>query len=248
MENKENKKKMGDSNPPKNKYKKHKKNKYKQNIDKQKHKENKNIQEYILFFDGANGVPPSNLSKEEIKGKAGSGAIIYRNGEIMYSKKEIPELGRIIGLSPRCIRLDNPETSTTAEFYGLIIGLDSAIKLNIKKLQVYGDCKDVINWMNGAKGWDYKREIKSQYYRLYNIAKKLQGKFDEIEFLYIKREYNEIADALSNYAAGYKGWTDDRIIEELKKYNKINKIEILSDPNPEKAKKNKTYIKITYKY
>jgi len=126
---------------------------------------------YKLQFDGCSKGNP---------GLAGAGAVIYQNtDEIWYDFS-------FVGKST---------TNNQAEYNGLLIGLNQAIKLNITELLVEGDSDLVIKQMNNQ----YK--VKSEnLIPLYEKAKQLESKFEKITFTHIYRDKNKRADELANQA------------------------------------------------
>ena len=123
-----------------------------------------------MMFDGASKGNP---------GIAGAGAVIYD-----MEKNEIESAMKFVGYK---------ETNNVAEYHGLILGLNLAVKLNIKKLMVCGDSLLVINQMKG----DYK--VKSEKLQnLYITAKRISTSFDEIVYTHVPRELNKRADDLAN--------------------------------------------------
>lgn len=91
------------------------------------------------------------------------------------------------------------KTSNQAEYYGLIRGLEEAIKNKITDLVVYGDSKLVISQMSNK--W---RIASPNLIEAHKIAKKLTEKFKKIEFNWIPREENGDADILANMAMNLK--------------------------------------------
>jgi ribonuclease HI len=127
--------------------------------------------EYLLQFDGCSKGNP---------GKAGSGAVIYKNKIELWGKS---------------LFVGNKNTNNEAEYTGLIIGLEEAIDMGIKNLCVEGDSLLVINQMTG------KYKVKSEnLILLYDQAKELEKKFDVIIYNHIYRHLNKRADELSNLA------------------------------------------------
>lgn len=124
---------------------------------------------YSLNFDGGSSGNP---------GIAGAGAVIYLND------KEIWADSMYVG---------NMETNNTAEYCGLILGLEEAINQNITTLNVYGDSLLVINQING------KYKVNSSHLKvLYSRVMELIGYFEKITFSHILRHLNKRADHLSN--------------------------------------------------
>ena len=81
---------------------------------------------HTLFFDGCSKGNP---------GIAGAGAVIYKN--------EIELLSNIFFVGEK-------STNNHAEYAGLILGLQQAVEMDIKRLLIKGDSQLVINHMNGA--------------------------------------------------------------------------------------------------
>ncbi len=130
-----------------------------------------NIIDYIMNFDGCSKGNP---------GIGGAGAVIYHNNTEYWN-------GNIF-VGPNV-------TNNQSEYAGLILGLQSAIDLNIKKLRVFGDSSLVINHMKGI----YKCKS-SNLIELFIRAKELEKNFDLIEYNHVPRELNSRADELSNIA------------------------------------------------
>lgn len=121
-----------------------------------------------MHFDG--GADPN-------PGKAGAGAVIYKNGE------EFKSISVYVG---------EKETNNTAEYVGLIEGLKLAFSNDITNLVVKGDSQLVIKQMKG----EYK--VKAVNLKILQIkAKQVADKFENIEFIHIKRELNKKADELA---------------------------------------------------
>ena len=130
--------------------------------------------EYLLPFDGCSKGNP---------GKAGAGAVIYKNNTEIWSKS---------------LFIGNKNTNNEAEYTGLLIGLEEAIDMGIKNLCVEGDSLLVINQMTG------KYKVKSEnLILLYNKAKELEKRFDVIIYNHIYRNLNKRADELANLSVHY---------------------------------------------
>lgn len=124
---------------------------------------------YSLNFDGGSSGNP---------GIAGAGAVIYLNDQEIWADS---------------MYVGNMETNNTAEYCGLILGLEEAINQNITTLNVYGDSLLVINQING------KYKVNSSHLKvLYSRVMELIGYFEKITFSHILRHLNKRADHLSN--------------------------------------------------
>ena len=90
-------------------------------------------------------------------------------------------------------------TNNVAEYEACVMGLEAAIDLKIKILEVYGDSALVIHQVRGD--WD-TRHPNLVPYRDYIIE--LLPAFDEVTFEHIPREANQLEDALATLAAMFK--------------------------------------------
>ena len=130
--------------------------------------------EYLMQFDGCSKGNP---------GKAGSGAVIYKNNSEIWGKS---------------LFIGHKNTNNEAEYMGLIIGLEEAINMDIKDLYVEGDSLLVIKQMKGL----YKVKAENLY-KLYEKAKKLEKQFTSVSYNHVYRDKNKRADELSNMALNH---------------------------------------------
>ena len=87
------------------------------------------------------------------------------------------------------------QTNNFAEYRGLIIGLELALKNKITDLIVYMDSKLIIEQMKG----NFK--VKNAGLKpLFEKAKTLCENFAKVSFEHVRREKNKIADELANQA------------------------------------------------
>jgi len=142
--------------------------------------------DHVLYFDGCSKGNP---------GPSGIGAVIYKKDDEIWSSSQF------IG--------DN-KTNNESEYNALIIGLEGALNLGIKKLGVCGDSLLVINQINGL----YKVK-NAKLFDLYDKVIELKNNFEEISFNHVYRTYNKRADELSNLAiiavSGKDKTTEDEI-------------------------------------
>jgi ribonuclease HI len=85
-----------------------------------------------------------------------------------------------------------PASNNAAEYEALIHGLNSTVSLSIKKLMVYGDSLVVISQIN--KEWDCSTDSMGKYYA---DVRKLEDKFQGLEFHHVERDRNAATNALS---------------------------------------------------
>jgi ribonuclease HI len=83
-------------------------------------------------------------------------------------------------------------SNNAAEYEALIHGLNITISLGIKRLMVYEDSLVVISQIN--KEWDCSNDSMGKYY---TTVRKLEDKFEGLEFHHVERDRNAAADALS---------------------------------------------------
>ena len=129
---------------------------------------NDNLSKYILRFDGASKGNP---------GKSGCGAVIYLNNNEIWNG----------------VKYTGVQTNNYAEYYGMIIGLEEAVKKGIKEISVEGDSMLVIKQMLG-----HYRVKSDNLKELFKKSKELQLNFDSINFKHIYRNKNSRADELAN--------------------------------------------------
>jgi ribonuclease HI len=147
--------------------------------------------EFVLYFDGCSKGNP---------GHAGIGAVIY--------KKKVEHWAD-------CKYIGDNRTNNEAEYCALILGLQSAIDLGIKRLSVCGDSLLVINQVNKI----YK--VKNpNLLELYDEVVKLKKRFEYIDFNHVYRKDNKRADELSNLGLEYskdskkeKNIVDDIVVD-----------------------------------
>jgi ribonuclease HI len=85
-----------------------------------------------------------------------------------------------------------PASNNAAKYEALIHGLNIAISLGIKRLMVYEDSLVVISQIN--KEWDCSSDSMGKYC---TAVRKLEDKFEGLEFHHIERDRNTAADVLS---------------------------------------------------
>lgn len=128
---------------------------------------------HTLFFDGCSKGNP---------GRAGAGAVIYNDTGV-----EVFAESAFVG---------HAATNNEAEYTGLIMGLNEAVKRGITELHVCGDSQLVIRQMQG------KYKVNSpKLIPLHECATQLVSNMSKIEFKHVYRDSNKRADALSNVGA-----------------------------------------------
>ncbi|XP_050877292.1 uncharacterized protein LOC127081045 [Lathyrus oleraceus] len=103
------------------------------------------------------------------------------------------------GFTPFIARLCFDSTNNVAEYEACILGIEAAIDLRIKILEVYGDSALVIYQVKGE--WE-TRDAKLIPYRAHVV--KMIEYFDDITFHHIPRVENQVADALATLASMYQ--------------------------------------------
>jgi ribonuclease HI len=126
---------------------------------------------YLLRFDGGSRGNP---------GIAGAGAVIYdTEGKEVWSGSEYLKFG----------------TCNQAEYSALLLGLNTAKEMGIRRIVVQGDSQLVIKQLKG------EFRVKNEGLRTFwTKAKVLLNEFEQCQFTHIPREENGKADALANSA------------------------------------------------
>lgn len=132
------------------------------------------------FFDGACGP-------ESPGGHAGYGAIVKRDANTLFAEAGYVGHGDAM-------------TCNVAEHAGALAVLKYLLAHNLTQATVYGDSDLVIKQLNGK--WKAKKGLYLPYYR---EAIQIRLKLPDVQFEWIKRDFNEEADALSKQAINGKG-------------------------------------------
>eukprot|EP01024_Parvocaulis_polyphysoides_P045913 TRINITY_DN43041_c0_g1_i2.p1 TRINITY_DN43041_c0_g1~~TRINITY_DN43041_c0_g1_i2.p1 ORF type:complete len:326 (-),score=62.14 TRINITY_DN43041_c0_g1_i2:199-1176(-) len=131
----------------------------------------------VVKFDGAARGNP---------GKAGCGATV----EHQTSHQVLIQGFKFVG---------HKETNNEAEFKSLILGLELAKKIGAKKIVVQGDSELLI------KGLKEEYKIKKKnLVPIFNQIKEMLKQFEVVDIKHVKREFNTLADKLSNDAIDYQ--------------------------------------------
>lgn len=142
-------------------------------LDKTTHFKNEyslNPNEWTLLFDGCSKGNP---------GEAGCGAVIYRNGQEVWS----------------CSKYLGKRTNNQAEYAGLIMGLKECVNLKLSAVKVQGDSLLIINQMN------LKYMVHSKFLLPLNeTARHLASLIPIIQYEHVYRKDNKRADELANMA------------------------------------------------
>jgi ribonuclease HI len=85
-----------------------------------------------------------------------------------------------------------PASNNVTEYEALIHGLSIVVSLGIKKLMVYDDSLVIISQVN--KDWDCLTDSMGKYCA---VVRKLEDKFEGLEFHHVERDRNATVDALS---------------------------------------------------
>jgi len=111
-------------------------------------------------------------------GEAGCGAVLFNpEGE------SVRELSRYLGKA----------TNNVAEYAGLLMGLEEALKLLVKRLRVESDSELLVRQLNGIYKVKEPRLIE-----LNQKARELLRRFESYRIIHVRREQNRIADKLAN--------------------------------------------------
>lgn len=128
---------------------------------------------YLLQFDGGSRGNP---------GVAGSGMVLYDPDDMTELWCGWKYLG-------------DDATNNSAEYYGLLLGIQCARSLGIRKLRAEGDSRLIVNHVTGV----YKAR-EPNLRKLLKACKEAISHLDSFEIHYIPRERNKRADQLANQA------------------------------------------------
>eukprot|EP00261_Vitis_vinifera_P032227 XP_019073470.1 PREDICTED: uncharacterized protein LOC100259236 [Vitis vinifera] len=101
---------------------------------------------------------------------------------------------------PRLVRLvfsnRHLTTNNIVEYEACILGLETALELGIRQMEVFGDSNLVLRQIQG----DWKtRDVKLRSYHAY--LELLVGRFDDLRYTHLPRAQNQFADALATLAS-----------------------------------------------
>jgi ribonuclease HI len=120
-------------------------------------------------------------------------------------------------------------SNNAAEYEALIHGLKIAISLGIKRMMVYGDSLVVISQIN--KEWDCSNDSMGKYC---SAVRKLEDKFEGLEFHHVERDRNMAVDALSKLGSSRTQVPSGVFVQEVLhpsiSLDQIEECNILSQP------------------
>jgi ribonuclease HI len=124
-----------------------------------------------------------------------------------------------------------PASNNAAEYGALIHGLNIAISLGIKRLMVYGDSLVVESQIN--KEWDCSNDSMGKYC---TAVRKLEDKFEGLEFHHVERDRNTAADVLSKLGSSRTQVPSGVFVQEILhpsiSLDRIEECNTLSQPEP----------------
>ena len=123
-----------------------------------------------------------------------SNALGHGIGAILISPEEV--------YYPLTSRLNFFCTNNMVEYEACVMGLRAAIERKVHALQVFWDSSLVIYQLR--QEWETKDPKLVKYY---NLVQELIQDFEEINFEYLPREDNQMADALATLAATFRAST-----------------------------------------
>ncbi|XP_048134005.1 uncharacterized protein LOC125314825 [Rhodamnia argentea] len=130
-------------------------------------------EKWVMYFDG-----PVNLSG------SGTGAVLISPDGQHY---------------PRAAKLLFPCTNNIAEYEACILGLQAAMEMEIRRLQVYGDSALIILRTEGK--WKTRDPKLIPYHE---FLEDIIEEFDEIAFEYLPRARNRLRDALATLSSMFQ--------------------------------------------
>jgi hypothetical protein len=115
-----------------------------------------------------------------------------------------------------------PASNNAAEYEALIHRLNIVVSLSIKKLMIYGDSLMVISQIN--KDCDCSTDSMGKYCA---AVRKLEDKFEGLEYHHVERDRNAAADALSKLGSSRAQVPPEIFVQE------VSHTSILSDQTEE---------------
>lgn len=128
-----------------------------------------NSEKFIIYTDGGSRGNP---------GPAAAGFVI-----LDYSEDIVVDGGRYLGI----------QDSTYAEYAGVLLALSKASKMNLRNIELRSDSLAVVNQINGV---DNTVDALSRPF--YQRIMALKNNFDNIKFVHIRRDFNQLADGIVN--------------------------------------------------
>lgn len=123
----------------------------------------------ILYTDGGSRGNP---------GPSAAGFIVMTDRE-----QVVHEGGMYLGVT----------TNNQAEYQAVMLGLEKALEMGAKVIEVRLDSLLVVNQMNGV--YDIKNR---ELWPIHERIRMLIGKFDKVTFMHVRREFNQLADGMVN--------------------------------------------------
>lgn len=151
----------------------------------------------IVEHDSAVSVQSDAQSPEPTASSSGFDAIVYSDGGsrgnpgpsasgyvILNSKQEVIDQGGVyLGVT----------TNNVAEYQGVLVGLERAKQLGLKRIDFRIDSMLVVNQMNGI----YKVKNR-ELWPIHERIRGLMSDFDRVRFTHVRREFNQLADTMVN--------------------------------------------------
>ncbi|PKI71946.1 hypothetical protein CRG98_007629, partial [Punica granatum] len=106
-------------------------------------------------------------------------------------------------------KIDFPCTNNIAEYETCILGLQAAIDLKVKELEVFGD--SMLTFFQTLKQWKTKDPKLVPYHKYFE---ELVENFEKVSFTYMPRMKNQFAGALASLAS-MVSITEENLIEPL---------------------------------
>ena len=132
---------------------------------------------------------------------------------------------------PFTTRLQFDCTNNIAEYEACILGIEEAIDMRIKKIDIYGDSALVINQIKGK--WETHHAGLIPYR---DYARRLLTFFNKVELHHLPREENRMADALATLSSMIKVSHPDRVptisVRFLERPAYVFAAEVTSDDKP----------------
>lgn len=135
---------------------------------------------FTIFSDGGSRGNP---------GPSAAGYVIVNN-----KQEVVDEGGEYLGIT----------TNNQAEYQGVRLGLERAVKLGYKRINFKVDSLMVVNQMKG-----YYKIKNRELWPVHERIRELMQKFESVSFTHVSREFNQLADGMVNKTLDEKKRADE---------------------------------------
>lgn len=149
-----------------------------------------------LILGAFSPIAPSQGQPQTISDRVDEGVVVYTDGGsrgnpgpsaggyvVMDGNEVVDQGGEYLGIT----------TNNQAEYHGVRLGLEAAVRLGVQSLEVRVDSMLVANQLNGI----YKIKNR-ELWPVNERVRELVSQFKRVKFVHIPREMNQLADGMVN--------------------------------------------------